>query len=129
AQLDLAIVTGAYLEQREQRQLHALQELIVSHMPVTVVLVDADGRVSSATSPGTRLFERGRIVGRRYTEALPAALLAAADLERHVDRAVETRREIALVRVDATIDGDERSFRITVVPLEHDQAEVLLHFE
>jgi signal transduction histidine kinase len=127
--MDLAIMTGTYLESREAQQIQTLQELIVSHMPVTVLLLDANGNVTAATRPGTRLFGDAAVTGRPYAEALPPALVAAANLKAHMDRAITSRREVALTRVDVSLDGEERNFRLSIVPLDHPNARVLLHVE
>ncbi len=127
--LDLAIMTGTYLESREARQMETLQDLIVSHMPVTVLLLDANGDVSAATRPSTRLFGDVPVLGRQWSDALPPALVVAAGLEEHMRRAIEEHREITLPRVDAPLDGQERYFRIAIVPLDHPNARVLVHLE
>lgn len=129
ADIDLAIMTGTYVEQREERQLATLQDLIVSHLPVTVLLLDAAGTVTAATRPGTRLFGDLQVLNRHYAHALPTGLVEAAQLPEHVDRALATNREIVLSRVDAMIDGQERNFRINLVPLDHPQARMLVHLE
>jgi signal transduction histidine kinase len=127
--MDLAIMTGTYVSSREELQIASLQEVIVSHMPVTVMLLDAHGQVTAATRPTTRLFGDVPAIGRPYTEALPPALVAASELPAHMARALATGREVALPRIDVPIDGLERNFRISVVPLDHPVARVLLHVE
>ncbi len=127
--MDLAIMTGTYVEGREEQQIATLQELIVSHMPVTVMLLDARGHVTAATRPTNRLFGDVPATGRPYAEALPPALVAAADLPTHMARALETGREVALPRVDVPLGGQERIFRLSIVPLDHPHARVLLHLE
>ncbi len=127
--MDLAIMTCTYVEAREERQLASLQELIVSNMPVTVLLVDGHGRVTATTATAARMLGLHEVTGRHYLEVLPAPLVAAADLEANLARALATGREISLLRVDAALDGRPRSFRVTVVPLEHPQARALLHVE
>ena len=127
--MDLAIMTGTYMERREERQLSTLQELIVSRLPVTVLLLDPEGRVSAATRPGMRLFGEGDLTGRPWQDALPTTLLEAADLPAQVARALATGREIALPRVDTLVDGQPRNFKIAIVPLEHPNARAMLHVE
>jgi len=127
--IDLAIMTGTYLERREARQLQSMQELIVSHLPVTVLLIGPDERVSAATLPAGRLIEGEDLVGRHYLSALPAALVEAADLAPTVAHAAATGHEITLARVDATLDGRERNFRITIVPLDHPLARLMVHVD
>lgn len=127
--LDLAIMTGTYVESRESAQMASLQELIVSHMPVTVLLLDSDGVVTAATRPDTRLFGDVPAVGHRYLDALPRALVEAAELESQMERALATGHEITITRVDVAMPGGDRNFRVSIVPLDHPQARVLLHLE
>lgn len=129
ADMDLAIMTGTYVESREQRQIATLQELIVSHLPVTVLLLDRAGLVTAATRPGTRLFGDVPVLGRHWGDALPPELVVAADLAAHMEHALVSDREVTITRVDAVLDGQDRSFRISVVPLDHPNARVLLHVE
>ena len=127
--MDLAIMTGTYVSTREALQLATLQELIVSHMPVIVLLLDERGTITAATHPSVRLFGDVPLVGRAIEEVLPPALLAASELPTYVARAAATRREVAIPRVDVAWDGQERNFRLSIVPLDHLQARVLVHIE
>lgn len=129
ADMDLAIMTGTYVEGREAVQIETLQELIVSHMPVTVLLMDARGLVTAATRPSTRLFGDVPVIGRPFEEALPPALVRVAELSTHMARALTTGREVTLPRVDVPLHGEDRNFRVSIVPLEHPHARVLLHVE
>ncbi|MDP2307287.1 MAG: protoglobin domain-containing protein [Pseudomonadota bacterium] len=127
--MDLAIMTGTYVESREAMQITTLQDLIVSHMPVTVLLLDAQGHVTAATRPSSRLFGDVPVIGRTFEEALPPALAAAADLSTYMVRALATGREVTLPRVDVLLEGEDRNFRVSIVPLDHPHARVLLHVE
>ncbi|MES2642781.1 MAG: protoglobin domain-containing protein [Myxococcota bacterium] len=129
ADMDLAIMTGTYVESREERQIATLQDLIVSHMPVTVLLLDRNGLVTAATRPGTRLFGDVPVLGRQWWDALPPALVAVSQLAAHMETALATDREVSLTRVDVALDGQDRNFRISIVPLDHPHARVLLHVE
>ena len=129
ADMDLAIMTGTFVEDRERQQASTLQELIVSHLPVTVLLLDAEGRVSAATRPESRLFGDVPVLGRRWNEAFPPSLVQGADLDAVMTRAMRTGHDITLTRVDVSIDGNERCFRISVVPLNHPHARMLVHME
>ena len=127
--MDLAIMTGTYVEGREEMQIATLQDVIVSHMPVTVLLLDANGQVTAATRSTTRLFGDVPAIGRPYEEALPPALVAAAELPTHMVRALTSGREVTIPRVDVPLEGQERNFRVSIVPLDHPRARTLLHVE
>ncbi len=127
--IDLAIMTSTYVERREAREVRTLQELIVSHMPVSVLILDDAGRVAAATRPSVRVFGDVEVIGRPWYEALPPSLVRAGELPEAMDRALRTGREIALTRVDARVGGVERNFRISLVPLDHPHARVLVHVE
>lgn len=127
--MDLAIMVGTFVEHREAKEVETLQDLIVSHMPVTVLLIDADGLVTAATRSHVRLFGDVPVVGHPWSDAFPPALVRAARLDAEMARALETGREIALTRVDVPLDGHDRNFRIAIVPLDHPRARVLVHME
>ncbi|MFN7145403.1 MAG: ATP-binding protein, partial [Myxococcota bacterium] len=127
--MDLAIMTGTYVSSSEARQVSMLQEILVSHLPVTVLLLDSNGLVTAATRPGTRLFGDVPMIGRPWTQALPAALVAGAELEAQMRHALATNREVTLTRVDVDLDGEARNFQVSLVPLQHPHASVLLHIE
>lgn len=125
--LDLALMTGTYMTAREHERVVSLQDVILAHLPLWVVLVDADGKVVSATGP--RGGDRREVVGRPYEEALPAGLVEATDLRSRVARALEKRRVLSMPRVD--LDGADgvRHLGLHVVPLEHPNAAFLVHVE
>jgi signal transduction histidine kinase len=128
--LDLAIMTGTYMSVREAEQLAVLQSLIVGNLPSHVLLVDHGGLVTASTRPGLRLLDATDVtVGRPWFDSLPAALLKAAALPEVVARALQSRNEVRLVRVDVALDGRMRSFAINVVPLDHPVAAFLLHVD
>lgn len=127
--IDLAIMNTTFVERREEAQASHLQDLIVSHLPVAVLLLDDEGRVRAATRPGIRLFGDQSMLDRHYTEALPAALVEAAVLADVLARAGQTGREITLPRVDARLDERDRCFRVTVVPIDQPERRLLVHVE
>lgn len=127
--LELAVMSGAYHEAHEERQLRSMQDLIVRNLPVTVLCLDAEGRVTSATRPSTRLLGATAEVGRHYQTFLPESLIEAADLHTQVGRALATGHEITIPRVVLGQRDGARNFRITLVPLEHELARLLIHIE
>ena len=127
--IDLAIMVGTFVEHREAKEVETLQDLIVSHMPVTVLLIDAEGLVTAATRSHVRLFGDVPVVGHPWADAFPPSLVRAAHLDAEMKRALESGREVTLTRVDMPLDGHERNFRINIVPLDHPRARVLVHME
>ncbi len=127
--LDLALMTATYVERREVSQVQTLRDLLVSHLPVTVLLLDARGEVVAATAPESRIFGEVGAVGASWRAALPAPLVQAADLGAAMAEAHARGRTVDLPRVDAALDGVVRAFRFRVVPLEHPQARTLVHLE
>lgn len=127
--VDAAMMASGYLEKHEIEQLRGLQDLLISRLPVTVLLVDRDDRVISTTQPGYELFGHAAAIGHRWQEVLPGPLVDAAGLEAVVSRSRETGRDIALLRVDADFDGEERQFRLHVLYLAHEEADILVHIE
>lgn len=127
--MDLAIMNTTFTEGREQAQVTRLQELIVSNLPVAVYLLDERGRVTATTRPGLHLFGDHPADARSLADLLPPELVEGAGLRAHLERAMATNREITLTRVDTRVDGRERNFRITIVPLDHPGTRALLHLE
>lgn len=128
-EIELAVMTGTYMEERERRELHHLGDVIVSHLPLVAFLVDEDGIISAHTEPDKRLCASSDCTGISWRDALLPAFTEATRLDRHLRRAIEQRREIALPRVDVEIGGRFRAYRVTVVPLDHRVAAALIHID
>ena len=105
--------------------LHAAIQCAREGLATVVLLVGADGAVRSATKATTQLMMGRQVLGMPWTDALPEGLCSVAGLVGHVERAVARRREVTLPRVDVA----ERSFRVHVVPLEHELARFMLQVE
>ena len=129
ADLELALLSAAYMDAHEQRQLRSLQDLIVENLPVTVICLDAEGRVTSATRPSTWVLGDLAEIGRHYRGFLPEALVEAADLPTAVGRALATGHDVSLPRVQLGHGASARHLRITLVPLDHPLARLLIHIE
>ena len=127
--LEQAVFNITYHRTREDRKLRTLQDVIVTNMPVTVLCLDADGEVMAATRPSARLFGDKARTGQRFDAFLPAELVEAADLPSHIGRALATRCEVTIPRIQLGQPPDIRQLRINIVPLEHPLAHVLLHVE
>lgn len=125
--IDLAIMTQHYSQVSASAQLATLQEIIVSHLPVTVLLCSPNGEVNAATRPSKSLFDANQDGVITLDEALPLALIEASDLINQVRRSSETGREITLFRVDVDGADRNRSFKIQLVPLPGDPPQVLVH--
>jgi signal transduction histidine kinase len=126
--LDLAIMTGTYVEARELRQLANLQELVLTRLPIAAVIADNNDVVTAATGPATALLGGDSVIGRTWQEVFPAALREAAELDTMVAAAVATARSQVLPRMEVQF-GSRRYFRVTVVPIDHAQTRVLIHLE
>jgi signal transduction histidine kinase len=127
--LELAIMSSTYMEAHEQRRLRSLQDLIVHNLPVTVLCLDETGTVTSATHPSSRLFGSMAEVGRHYESFLPSDLIEESDLPTSVGRALHTGTTITIPRVSLGSGTTQRDFRITLVPLDHELARLLIHIE
>jgi len=126
-EMDLSIMTQHYAKVRSDARLANLEEVIVSHLPVTVLLCTADGRVVASTRPGVSLFDANDDGVITLDEALPDDLIAAADLWNQLERSATSRRDITLVRVDVERGDGRRSFKIQLVPLPREPVQILLH--
>lgn len=127
--LELAAMSAAFHQAHEAGRLRSLQDLIVQNLPITVLLLDGAGQVTSATRPSARLFGEMAEIGRHFEDFLPRELIEAADMHASVERALRTGREINLPRVMLTLGSETRTFRVTLLPLEHETARMLVHVE
>ena len=127
--IELAIMSSTYMAAHEHVQLRSLQDLIIGNMPVTILCIGDDGRVTAATRPSSRLFGSSAEVGRRYEDFLPADLIEAADLPSLLGRALATDETIDIPRILVGSGAEARQFRLVVVPLRHELARLLLHIE
>lgn len=127
--LELAAMSAAFHEAHELRRLQSLQDLIVQNLPITVLLLDQEGRVTSATRPSASLFGTRAEVGQHYLDFLPEELVEVADLPAAVSRALATDRDINIPRIPVGSGPDRRTFRVSLVPLEDETARMLIHVE
>ena len=118
--IDLAVMCGTYMDTRQQDALQTLQDLIVQNMPVTVLCLDAGACVTSSTRLGAQ-----SALGRHVLDVLDAALLEQVDVMGAIDRVRASGNELTLPNV---VVG-RRHFRLTLIPIEHHLATVLLHIE
>jgi len=126
-EVNLAVIMDTYIEGREERELATLQELLISNLPATILLIDAEGSVTSATALDTRLFDPESAVRHHFLEVLPEDLTREARLEERVERAISTGREVTVLRIDAEVGDRTRTYRVSVLPLEHPRARALIH--
>jgi signal transduction histidine kinase len=127
--IELAIMLGTYMDEQEHEKLASLRELIVSHLPMTVLVLDGRGHVVSTTDPHSRVLVGADLLGKSWRDVVAPALAKAADLEKRIQRATETRREIVLPRVDVVLDGVDCAYRVNIAPLDHPMAQTMIHVE
>ncbi|MCP4499532.1 MAG: hypothetical protein GY822_06150 [Deltaproteobacteria bacterium] len=128
--IELAIMLGQYMSERHRVQLEEFRELIVGHLPVGIFLVDGGDCIAAYTHQDSRLWARASVLGQQVSVALHSDFVAQTDLLQIMKEAGQKRREIILPRMEVNFDGDDvRSYRITVVPLEHNLATTLVHVE
>ena len=127
--LELAVMCESYMEAHEQRELKTLQDLIIRNMPVTVLCLDESGRVTSATHPTRGMLAPSGQEGVHYSAYIDPALLEAADFVTHVGEALATQHEVTIPRVVVESETGQRFFRLSVVPLEHELARIIVNIE
>jgi signal transduction histidine kinase/truncated hemoglobin YjbI len=126
--IELGVMCGTYMDAHEARELKTLQQLIIQNMPITVLCLDEAGRVTSATAPHRHL-QAANISTEHYSHYLSRELLEAADFSTHIGQALATGKEITIPRVVVGEAGAARYFRLSILPLEHELARVLVHIE
>lgn len=127
--IDLAAMTGNFLVVHEEARMRQFSELIISSIPVTVVVLDREGRITATTRPERSVVGASLMVGHRLLEALPRVIVEGAALEAHLERSSTSGREISIPRVDAEIDGQLRHLALHLHPVRHGDAALILHIE
>jgi signal transduction histidine kinase len=127
ADMELAIMLGTYMRAHEEEELAKFGDVIVSHLPTSVILIDENGRVISRTPALPHLFSGPDVAGLPLASALHKSFLEESALDKRVDRLQQSRARMVLPRVDVEMEGRERNFRVILVPLEHKLAHGLIH--
>ncbi len=127
--IELAIMLGTYIEAREKKGLEGLRDILISHLPTTVLLIDKEGRVATSTTPWNDLFPGRDNTGLPLSEALHKEVVEKGQVLANLARATATGREIVMPRVDVTVDGRPRTLRVSIIPLHHPLADALIHIE
>ncbi len=119
--LELAVMSSSYMHAHETQELRDLQALIVENLPVTVLCLDA--RCSVTASSRT---PRPGPAPDSVAAYLNPELLAHTDLEEHIERSMESGLQVSIPRI-VTTSG--RHFRVTLLPLDHPLARLLVHVD
>lgn len=127
--IELAIMISTFMDVHEQKELEELREIIVSHLPSGVFLLDGSLRVVAPTESEAHLVRGDALVGHHFTEVLARELVVAAELDERVPRAAREGDTIVLPRVEVVRDGQPRWLKVRIVPVEHSLARVFLHIE
>ncbi len=126
--VELAIMLGTYMEERQRAAIERFRDVIISTLPVCVMLLDADNRVLASAGPKPYLLSHKDPTGMVAEEALSEGFVKATTLPRLLGDARVTGQTQVLPLV--TLPGAlTRSLRVTVVPVEHASADVLVHIE
>jgi signal transduction histidine kinase len=127
--IELAIMISTFMSAHEQRELEQFREIIVTHLPDSVFLLDGSLRVVAPSRAESHLVSSSEITGRLFTDVLSPELIEAARLSERVPRAAMLGDTIVLPRVQVDHDGERRWFKIRIIPVEHSLARVFLHIE
>jgi signal transduction histidine kinase len=128
-ELDVGMMTGSYYDVQREQSLAEFETIIVSNIQSPAVLLDSSDRVTAATPAISTLTGGQSILGRSLLEVLPAELIEASELPRHLEHARSRQRTITLPRVDVRLGDREANFTLTLVPLDHPRADVLVQVE
>jgi signal transduction histidine kinase len=126
--VELAIMTGTYMEDTAREQQAEMRDLILSHLPDCILVVDEAGRVTSATHQKSP-FLVPHPVGKRLVDAFVPEIRGLVDIGGAHDRARSTSKPVEFPRVDVDVGTRKGSVRLHVVPVEHPMAAVLVHVE
>ncbi len=127
--LELAVMSGAYMDRREKEKLQLLQDLIVESMPVMVLCLDESGRVASMTHLNPVLLKQEIQIGNHYTECLSEALLENGGLSKSIEWALTESQPISLPDLTISSGQEVSHYRVNLVPFDHPSARLLIHLE
>ena len=127
--LELAVMLETYVHDTKTRDLVDLRNLLMQNLPISAMLLDAEGGVTVAAGALQARQREGEHGSAHYTELLDPDLVQAADLPARVRQAVETGQAVEIPRLDMHRGDELHSYRLAVVPLEHPQARLLVHIE
>lgn len=117
--VELAVMSGTYHEAHEAKVLAGLQAVIVENLPITVLCLDRNLQVTSASQPPSG-------DARALTSYVSAALIAEAELIDQLERALVTGHQVSLPRVETP---DKRLYRVTILALDHPLARLMVHVD
>jgi signal transduction histidine kinase len=126
--VELAIMTGTYMEDTAREQQAEMRDLILSHLPDCILVVDESGRVTAATHHRSA-FVVAHPVGKRLVDALAPEVRSLVDISMACERARSSGHPVEFPRLDVDVGIKKGSLRINVVPVEHPLAAVLVHIE
>lgn len=126
--IELAIMLGTYMEERQRAAVEHFRDLIVSTLPMCVMLLDEKGHIAASAGQKPFLLAHLSPTGMPLEEALTPEFLAACDLRQRVKVARQSR-DIQVVPRVVLETPMTRHLRVTVVPVEHASADVLIHIE
>jgi len=125
--LEMAVMSGTYLEAHEDQAMRALQSLIVSNLPMTLLSLDIHGRVTAASLPANLFGEA--VIGEHYRDVLPPSFQEAAALDEMIESARSTGRPSLAPRVVVGRGYNARRYKLGVVPLNHELVRTLIYVE
>jgi signal transduction histidine kinase len=126
--VELAIMTGTYLEDTAKAQQEEMRDLILGHLPDCILVVGEDGRVSAATHQRSP-FLATHPVGKRLVDAFVPEVRALVDVAVAFQRARASGNAVEFPRLDLEVGTKKGSLRLNLVPVEHPLAAVLVHVE
>jgi signal transduction histidine kinase len=119
---DLALITMSYMEVSELEVLRTLQDVMIQHLPVAVLCLDAGLHVTNATN----IIEADSTIGTHVDGTLPADLASAVDM---VSLVAQAHIEGEVLRFGDIRTDEGRHFQLTIVPVSHEQMHTLVHLQ
>jgi signal transduction histidine kinase len=119
--LDLALMTSAYMDSHEQRELMGLQNMILNHLPMMVICVGTAGKISSSTHEFRRRFGVFHSI---YDQGFPSHFIDPKIIEH-----VLVEKERLLSNLTVFDRGQEFRMRMAVIPIQHQSVGSLIFLE
>jgi signal transduction histidine kinase len=126
--VELAIMTGAYMSAQDRDRLAELRQVIVSNLPVCVLVLDDKNHVTTATHMSGAWFA-GNPIGKNIDDVVVEPLRRLVDVPAAIAEARRTNAPVVFSRLDVELAKGTHSLRITVIPVQHSQAAAMVHVE
>ncbi len=127
--LDLSIMVGAYSQLHEDEAVRDFRTLIFKHLPLSILLLDKSLNLLEMQIPDWPIFQKNIKYGAKVLDVFVKNFSESIDLE-HVFKKMNANEDMHYdKRIELEISGHKEVYMLTIIRLNHQEAEFLLHLE